>query len=299
VCVLLDFRMYTFLDLCETQNFTKTAGNLHITQPAVTQHLKFLESYYNVKLYVYEGHHFSLTSEGQYLHNQVVIISKETEMLKNQIQKMYSENAKKIIIGADPAIGNNVLPQLIASYSLVHPDVSFSVSVNNADILLEQLKNGRLSSIITDQYTGANDLNRVPFYVQPVLCVCAPSHHFAGKTVGFDDLKQETIIIQETDSHGYYCTKSILEENQQEIEAFHSHIEMGSFVSLINLLRYNLGVTFAYHCNVAKELASGELSQIYIRNFNSVVQFSLVTLGHLQINKATACFLEFCHEKLQ
>ena len=32
---MLDYRMDTFLSLCETQSYTKTAEHLHLTQPSV------------------------------------------------------------------------------------------------------------------------------------------------------------------------------------------------------------------------------------------------------------------------
>ena len=43
---MLDYRMDTFLSLCETQSYTKTAEHLHLTQPSVTQHIKYLEHFY-------------------------------------------------------------------------------------------------------------------------------------------------------------------------------------------------------------------------------------------------------------
>ena len=45
---MLDFRVYTVLELCKTLNYTKTAENLFITQPAVTQHIKYLENFITV-----------------------------------------------------------------------------------------------------------------------------------------------------------------------------------------------------------------------------------------------------------
>ena len=56
---MLDFRHETFLALCRIKNYTKTAEFLHMTQPAVTQHIKFLENYYNVKLFNYERKNWS------------------------------------------------------------------------------------------------------------------------------------------------------------------------------------------------------------------------------------------------
>ena len=40
---MLDFRIETFLMVSETMNFTEAAKRLHITQPAVSQHIHFLE----------------------------------------------------------------------------------------------------------------------------------------------------------------------------------------------------------------------------------------------------------------
>ena len=37
---MLDYRVFTFIKVCETLNFTQAAKELHITQPAVTKHFK-------------------------------------------------------------------------------------------------------------------------------------------------------------------------------------------------------------------------------------------------------------------
>ena len=52
---MLDFRMETFLAVCRYMNFTRAAEKLNITQPAVSQHIRFLEKHYNTKLFRYEG----------------------------------------------------------------------------------------------------------------------------------------------------------------------------------------------------------------------------------------------------
>ena len=48
---MLDFRMDTFLALCRTMNYTRAAEELNITQPAVTQHIQYLQRHYGVKLF--------------------------------------------------------------------------------------------------------------------------------------------------------------------------------------------------------------------------------------------------------
>lgn len=39
---MLDFRIETFLSVCRHMSFTAASEELHITQPAVSQHIRFL-----------------------------------------------------------------------------------------------------------------------------------------------------------------------------------------------------------------------------------------------------------------
>lgn len=52
---MLDFRIKTFLSVCKYMNLTYAAEELHITQPAVSQQIRYLEKLYGVRLLVREG----------------------------------------------------------------------------------------------------------------------------------------------------------------------------------------------------------------------------------------------------
>lgn len=55
----------TFISLAGTRNFTKTAEILHMTQPGVSQHLKWLEDYFGNPLIARDGKKFELTEQGK------------------------------------------------------------------------------------------------------------------------------------------------------------------------------------------------------------------------------------------
>ena len=46
---MLDPRLQTFLVLCDTMSYTRAAKQLCLTQPAVTQHVHYLEKHYGCK----------------------------------------------------------------------------------------------------------------------------------------------------------------------------------------------------------------------------------------------------------
>lgn len=57
----------TFLALAEAKHFTKTAEQLHMTQPGVSQHLRKLEDYFRTPLIQKRGKRFTLTDAGKRL----------------------------------------------------------------------------------------------------------------------------------------------------------------------------------------------------------------------------------------
>ena len=109
---MLDPKLRTFLILCQTKSFTKTAESLHITQPAVSHHLKYLEAYYQTKLYEYNNRKFQLTPSGEILYQFVNSVNSDSERLKAQLPSL-STNVPELRIGAEQSAGelpNNALP---------------------------------------------------------------------------------------------------------------------------------------------------------------------------------------------
>lgn len=64
---MLDYRVLTFLTLYDEMNYRKTAAKLNMTQPGVTQHIHYLENYYGVKLFEYDGRTLSRTKNAEQL----------------------------------------------------------------------------------------------------------------------------------------------------------------------------------------------------------------------------------------
>lgn len=58
-----------FLTVCETMNMTKAAGELHISQPSITQAIHELEDHYGILLFKRTGRKILLTPAGRHLEN--------------------------------------------------------------------------------------------------------------------------------------------------------------------------------------------------------------------------------------
>ncbi|WP_234987876.1 helix-turn-helix domain-containing protein [Carnobacterium iners] len=84
---MLDYRYQTFLTLAEVMNYTQTAKKLHITQPAVTQHIQYLQNELNTELLHYENRQLTLTKKGKQLQKDLLLLQKEIRQIQKKLAK--------------------------------------------------------------------------------------------------------------------------------------------------------------------------------------------------------------------
>ena len=175
---MLDPKLRTFLILCQTKSFTKTAESLHITQPAVSHHLKYLEAYYQTKLYEYNNRKFQLTPSGEILYQFVNSVNSDSERLKAQLPSL-STNVPELRIGAEQSAGESFLPHLIISFLKEMPKCKLKIISENYSSLSTMLDNGDLDFILFDGVVSTTKYDYHELGVGNVICVCSPSHPLA------------------------------------------------------------------------------------------------------------------------
>lgn len=89
---MLDPRINTFISVCNNVSYTKAAKELNLTQPAVSQHIRYLENLYGVRLFKYEKKQLSLTEEGKLLQSIGYTLKSDEELLKKNPQNRQRAN---------------------------------------------------------------------------------------------------------------------------------------------------------------------------------------------------------------
>lgn len=68
---MIDYHYETFITVCKTLNYTRAAEMMNMSQPAVSNHISYLEDQLNVKLFIYKNKTLFLTDEGKYLFDKL------------------------------------------------------------------------------------------------------------------------------------------------------------------------------------------------------------------------------------
>lgn len=272
---MMDFRIDTFLAVCKYMNFTKAAEVLNITQPAVSQHIHYLEGFYNVKLFGYEGKKLYLTNAGDILY-QAAITMKHDDLYLKEVINDANKRKNRLIFGATLTIGEFVMAKHIKSYLNLYPDAEVRMIIGNTSELLERLSMGEIDFALVEGNYAKNKYDYLVYAQERYIPVCSKHYNFQIKPEKLTDLLSERIIIRESGSG----TREILERNLEyrnlEIEDFRCTVEIGGMNAIKSLVESSFGITFLYEAAAKKELEEGILREIKLQDFQVSHDFAFI-----------------------
>lgn len=122
-----DFRLKAFYSVARNLSFTKASQELFVSQPAVTKHVRELESLYGVRLFDRKGNSISLTEAGKLLMEHCERILDDYRKLEYDMHQLNNEYAGELRLGASTTISQYVLPPVLAAFTERYPKMSVSL----------------------------------------------------------------------------------------------------------------------------------------------------------------------------
>lgn len=268
---MIDNRLRTFVALCRNMNYRKTAEELNMTQPAVTQHIQYLEKMYGCKLFKYDRRRLAMTSKAEILKNYAENVLYQENRLTEQLNR---QEGWDLSIGATKTIGEYVIPDVIAAY-LADERNALSVEVDNTEHLLQRLSDGTLDFALIE---GAFDRTTYAYKLyrkEPFMGLCARMHPFAGKTIPLNALWDEHLILREEGSGTRNILEQMLAEQNHTVKEFRRITTFSNFGLMTKLLPATGGITFAYQAVLDQ---TDHLAPFHVNGWKIVREFNYVFL---------------------
>lgn len=273
---MIDFRHVTFYHLCKIKSFTKTAEKLHMTQPAVTQHIKHLEQVYGGKLFNYSGKIITLTDKGEklYLYTQRMIA--DSQRIKKVV--MNDDKLIKISFGTTLTIGEFIMPDILNKIMRERNDIYLNMLVENTQSLLSKLQSGQIDFAILEGHFDKSKYGYEIFKNEAFIGVCSANSHLKDQQFCLTELLDNRLILRESGSGTRDIFEQILMEKNLNKCSFKSVMEIGNMNVIKDLVKHDQGITFMYESAVKREILNGELCKIDIRDFIVSREFNFVFL---------------------
>lgn len=290
---MIDTRMETFLTLCSLMNYRRTAEELNMTQPAVTQHIHYLEQQYGCKLFLYDRRTLRMTPEAEMLKKYAENVRYQERKL---IEQLSGKSTRSLAIGATKTIGEYVITGQVSRYLSV-PGNCLSVEVDNTEHLLDMLSNGKLDFALIEGFFDRRRFKSLLYRTEPFVGICAGPHPFAGRTISLDEIWKENLLLREEGSGTRNILEQLLKERNHSFAEFSRITTLGNFGLMAQVLEKSKGITFAYQ---AVKVSNDALSTFSVEGMNAVREFNYVFLDTPVSLQAVEYFDSFrCEEFAQ
>lgn len=149
----------SFLAVARCGSFTRAAQLLHLSQPALTIHIKQLEEELGIRLFDRSTHHVRLTPAGT---SFMPIIQNAINGFENAIasaSKLCSQQEEIIRLACFPSFAAAVLPFALSAFRKTNPQVSFLVRDVGARSVVAMIRSEEVDCGICHHDTSATDLH--------------------------------------------------------------------------------------------------------------------------------------------
>lgn len=269
---MLDYRVETFLAICRAGSFTQAARELQITQPAVSQHVRILERHYGCALFAHEGRSVRLTPEGMLLHRSLATMSADARRLRRSVSSLDGQS-EPLRFGATRTVAEHVMPRVLPSWGLSHPDRRLSMRVGNTQDLLGLIERERIEFALVEGSFDSRPYDSVPFSSEEFIAV-GPVGAYPATSIR--DLAGTPLVLREPGSG----TREILERRLADkslcVEDFDIVAELASVETVKACVAAGMGTSFLYRVAAERELAGGTLAEVTPEDFRVTHDLSLV-----------------------
>ena len=239
---MLDYRVYTFLTSYDEMNYRRTAEKLNMTQPGVTQHIHFLENYYGVKLFEYDGRNLRKTKNAERLKKYFDSAKAEEADIR---ERFVPTGNVHMTLGATKTIGEYVIVPEIIGF-LEKPNHNLDLIIDNTEVLLHKLEKAEIDFAVIEGVFDKSKYGHHLYKKESFVGICSKNHRFADKTVSLDDVFLEDIVVREKSSGTRLLLENAISARGYSLDSFKRCISISNFSVICELVANNNAITFAY-----------------------------------------------------
>ena len=169
--------LQTFLTVAEAGQISEAARRLHLSQPAVTGHIRRLEANLETTLFIRSANGVSLTERGAHLRERVQDVFAELEQILQDLDRTREVNGT-LTLAASTTVARYFVPRIFIRFHHHHPDTALHLIVGNTEEVLDHLRQQRVGLGLVEGHQrspGVHSSDRLTFLVFE-FSGCFPGH---------------------------------------------------------------------------------------------------------------------------
>lgn len=249
-----------FCDLVESRSFSRAAVRNFVTQSAVSQQVKNLESRFETQLLKRDGKAVTLTPAGRIFYERARAILDSFEHMRLEIRSIGQDMAGSIRVATIYSVGLYEMSVVIKTFLKNYPKVNLHVEFSKGASVYEDCLRGAIDLGIVTYPEPRRGLRIIALPADKLVLICAPDHPLARRhRIDIGRLNGQNYVAFEKSMASQRAMDRIFREHGirvrvvmefDNIETVKRGVEIGAGVSIVPLL------------SVQKEVQSGSLVQV-------------------------------------
>jgi DNA-binding transcriptional LysR family regulator len=263
--------------VAQEQSLSRAARSLHISQPAVTQHIKLLEQTFKTALFLRSSSGVTLTAQGVLLLEHAQRVAEMDEAITQKLTAQSGTLSGRLRLGASTTITQYYLPDVLVALKTRHPAVEIEVIEGNSDAVISSLLAQRIELGLIEAPCRRRDLRVQSFYEDEIIVIAPADHPLVQRPfVRLEELVRQPMIVREVGSGTRMSVETELRRRKVPLANLFILQELPSTEAIKRMVEKGAGVGFVSRISVTGEIKAGRLVQLRVRGLHIRRDFSAI-----------------------
>lgn len=279
-----------FVAIAKTENVSRAAAALAMSQSAASGALVELERLFDCPLFDRVGKSLRINATGSGL-----LPRAEALLAQARDTEAYLAGGQPgpLNVDATLSIGNYLANLLVAEYMRRHAGARIGFHVSNTETIVARLLNFDTDLGLVEGDVAHPDLLVEPWLDDELVVFCAPGHALAGATANAALLKEQAWILRERGSGTRGQFDRIIAAPLGGVDV---RLELEHTESIKRVVESGLGISCLSRLSLNDAFRRGNLVEIPTPDFDLSRRFSLVRHRQRYVSTGMHRFLDLCAE---
>jgi len=228
------------LALEKTRHFVRAAEMCGVTQPTLSAMVQKLEDELDCKIFDRSRQPIEPTEIGSQIIHQAQVVIYQANQLKEGVKSEKNTLAGTLNLAIIPTIAPYLLPQFIASFKILYPDIALKVSEMHTSTIIEKLNFAEIDMAILSTPLENMKILEVPLYYERFVAYISPTEPIYSRTeLSANDMPLDRLWVLEEG----HCMRNQVFNFCENIPEYSSTYEAGSIDTLVKIVDLNGGYT--------------------------------------------------------
>lgn len=246
-----------FRAVAESGSLVLAAEKVHLTPSAISHSLKGLETDLGCRLFERVGKRMVLNQAGEQLLDHIRAPLAALDAAEDEIRRLAKWGQSWLRLAASSAACQHILPGVIRELKKTFPTLELQLESGDTPRAIELLRESRVDLALCIAPENASGFEARPVFRDELLFAFSSQHPWAaGRPLTRDEIAAQQFIGYHRSS---FTAQLLADYFKEAATAPRIMMEVDSIGAIVEMLKFNLGVSLLAPWTVDRELSGGKL----------------------------------------